>query len=135
MIGKQPPAELAQLNIPAANLDVLGYVDDPRPYLAETGAFIVPLLAGGGMRVKILDAWCWGLPIVSTTVGAEGIATTPSRDILVADRPDEFAAHVVNLLQNPQLGDTIGAGGRCSAEQKYDWRSIYRNWDDVYGQA
>lgn len=135
VIGKQPPAELARLNIPAANLDVLGYVDDPRPYLVETGAFIVPLLAGGGMRVKILDAWCWGLPIVSTTVGAEGIATTPSRDILVADRPDDFAAHVVNLLQNPQLGNSIGAGGRRSAEQKYDWRSIYRKWAGVYGQV
>ena len=113
----------------------MGYVDDPRPYLAETGAFIVPLLAGGGMRVKILDAWCWGLPIVSTTVGAEGIATAPSRDILVADLPDEFAAHVVDLLQNPQLGDSIGAGGRCSAEQKYDWHNIYRSWENVYGHA
>lgn len=135
VIGKQPPAELAQLHIPAANLDVAGYVDDPKPYLAETAAFIVPLLAGGGMRVKILDAWCWGLPIVSTTIGAEGIATTPGQDILVADRPDEFAAHVVRLLQNPRLGDSIGAGGRCSAEQNYDWHNIYRSWESVYGQA
>lgn len=135
VIGKQPPAELAQLNIPAANLDILGYVDDPRLYLADTGAFIVPLLAGGGMRVKILDAWCWGIPIVSTTVGAEGIAAAPGQDILLADRPDEFAAHVVNLLQTPLLRDTIGKGGRCSAEQKYDWQHIYRSWDSVYGQA
>ena len=135
VIGKQPPPELAHFNIPAANLDILGYVDDPRPYLAETGAFIVPLLAGGGMRVKILDAWCWGIPIVSTTVGAEGIATAPGQDILVADRPDEFAAHVVRLLQDPQLGARIGAGGRCSAEQKYDWCDIYRSWESVYGQA
>lgn len=135
VVGKQPPPELAQFNIPPANLEITGYVDDPKPYLAETSAFIVPLLAGGGMRVKILDAWCWGLPIVSTTIGAEGIATTAGQDILVADRPDEFAACVVSLLQNPQLGDRIGTGGRCSAEQKYDWRTIYRAWDTVYGQA
>ena len=51
------------------------------------------------------------------------------------DRPDEFAAHVVNLLQTPLLRDTIGKGGRCSAEQKYDWQHIYRSWDSVYGQA
>jgi polysaccharide biosynthesis protein PslH len=135
VIGKQPPAELAQLNIPARNLEIAGYVDDPRPYLAETSAFIVPLLAGGGMRVKILDAWCWGLPIVSTTVGAEGIAASAGQDILLADEPGEFAAHVVSLLQDPQLGARIGAGGRCSAEQKYEWRRVYRGWDDVYNQA
>jgi polysaccharide biosynthesis protein PslH len=135
VIGKQPPAELAQLTIPARNLEITGYVDDPKPYLAETSAFIVPLLAGGGMRVKILDAWCWGLPIVSTTVGAEGIAASRGQDILLADEPGEFAAHVVSLLQSPELGDRIGGGGRCSAEQKYDWRSVYRGWDDVYNQA
>jgi glycosyltransferase involved in cell wall biosynthesis len=135
VIGKQPPAELAQLDIPARNLEITGYVDDPKRYLAETGAFIVPLLAGGGMRVKILDAWCWGLPIVSTTVGAEGIAASPGQDILLADEPGEFAAHVVSLLQESQLGNRIGAGGRCSAERKYEWRSVYRGWEDVYTQA
>ena len=135
VIGKQPPAELAQLNIPSRNLEITGYVGDPKLYLAETSAFIVPLLAGGGMRVKILDAWCWGLPIVSTTVGAEGIAASPGQDILLADEPGEFAAHVVSLLQDPQLGDRIGGGGRCSAEQKYEWRSVYRSWDAVYNQA
>ena len=132
VIGKQPPAELAHLNIPSANLEVTGYVDDPKPYLAETRAFIVPLLAGGGMRVKILDAWCWGLPIVSTTVGAEGIATTPEQDILLADEPDQFGAHVVCLLQNAQLGDRIAMGGRRSAEQQYDWHNVYKAWDHVY---
>lgn len=132
VIGKQPPAELAHINIPAANLDVMGYVGDPKPYLIETRAFIVPLLAGGGMRVKILDAWCWGLPIVSTTVGAEGIATTPGCDILLADAPDVFADHVVNLLQNPQLGDRIAVAGRQSAELQYDWHKVYRAWDAVY---
>jgi polysaccharide biosynthesis protein PslH len=132
VIGKQPPDELARLNIPAANLEITGYVDDPKPYLAETCAFIVPLLAGGGMRVKILDAWCWGLPIVSTSVGAEGIAVTAGQDILLADDPDEFAAHVVCLLQNTQLGDRLAAGGRHSAEQHYEWRNVYKAWDAVY---
>jgi glycosyltransferase involved in cell wall biosynthesis len=132
VIGKQPPGELAQLNIPPANLEVTGYVDDPKPYLAQTRAFIVPLLAGGGMRVKILDAWCWGLPIVSTTVGAEGIATTPGEDMLIADDPDAFAAQVVCLLQDAQLNEKIAAGGRRSAEQNYDWRRVYKAWDAVY---
>lgn len=132
VIGKQPPAELLDGAIPAANLEVTGYVADPQPYLAETRAFVVPLLAGGGMRVKILDAWCWGLPIVSTTIGAEGIAATPGEDILLADEPLEFARQVVRLLRDAGLNEQIGAGGRCSAEQKYEWRHVYRAWDAVY---
>lgn len=131
-IGKQPPAGLANLGIPAANLEVTGYVDDPRPYLLETGAFIVPLLAGGGMRVKILDAWSWGLPMVSTTVGAEGIAATHGTDILLADEPAAFAAEVVRLLRDDDLNHRIAAGGRASVELHYDWRTIYRTWDAVY---
>jgi glycosyltransferase involved in cell wall biosynthesis len=134
VIGKQPPAALASLGIPPANLEVTGYVDDPRPYLRETGAFIVPLLAGGGMRVKILDAWCWGLPLVSTAVGAEGIAATPGEDILLADAPADFAAAVVRLLRDPALNAQIAAAGRRSAEQQYDWRKIYTAWDSVYAQ-
>jgi glycosyltransferase involved in cell wall biosynthesis len=132
VIGKQPPIELASLGIPAANLEVTGYVDDPRPLLAETGAFIVPLLAGGGMRVKILDAWRWGLPMVSTRIGAEGIITTNGEDILLADEPGQFAVEVVRLLRDPVLNARIAATGRRSAEVHYDWRTIYSAWDAVY---
>jgi glycosyltransferase involved in cell wall biosynthesis len=132
VIGKQPPPELLDGTIPPANLEVTGYIDEPQPYLEETRAFIVPLLAGGGMRVKILDAWRWGLPIVSTTIGAEGIATTPGEDILVADEPADFSRQVVALLQNASLNDTIAAGGRRSAEQRYEWSHVYKAWDAVY---
>ena len=85
VIGKQPPPELGTLGIPPRNLEVTGYVDDPTCYLAETGAFIVPLLAGGGMRVKIIDGWTWGLPIVSTSIGAEGVAAAHGVNLLLAD--------------------------------------------------
>jgi glycosyltransferase involved in cell wall biosynthesis len=132
VLGKQPPPALANLGIPPANLEITGYVNDPRPYLQETGAFIVPLLAGGGMRVKILDAWRWGLPMVSTTVGAEGIDATPGEDILLADEPGAFAAEVVRLLCDQALNAAIAAGGRRSAELHYDWRKIYTAWDGVY---
>lgn len=132
VIGKQPPAALANLGLAPANLDVAGYVGDPRPYLAETGVFIVPLLAGGGMRVKILDAWRWGLPMVSTSVGAEGVAATHGVDILLADEPQMFAAEVVRLLHDSALNRQIAAGGRRSAELHYDWRKRYTAWDAVY---
>ncbi|MFQ5578879.1 MAG: glycosyltransferase family 4 protein, partial [Anaerolineae bacterium] len=90
VIGKSPPAELA-----GDGIDVTGYVTDLMPYLLETAVFIVPLHAGGGMRVKILDAWSWGLPVVSTPIGAEGIDTTPNEDILIADTAPAFARSVI----------------------------------------
>jgi glycosyltransferase involved in cell wall biosynthesis len=109
-------------------------VDDPLPFLRETSVFIVPLLAGGGMRVKILDAWRWGLPMVSTTVGAEGIAATPGEDILLADEPAQFAAAVVRLLHDEALNSQIAAAGRRSVDLHYDWRQTYRAWDLVYAR-
>jgi glycosyltransferase involved in cell wall biosynthesis len=133
VIGKNPPAELTS-GAPSAvrGLDITGYVDDPLPYLRETAAFIVPLHAGGGMRVKILDAWSWGLPVVSTTIGAEGIATRDGDNLLIADDADEFAAAVGRVLSEQGLAGRLSAGGRRAVETDYNWRTIYAAWDAVY---
>jgi glycosyltransferase involved in cell wall biosynthesis len=134
IIGKNPPAELQnpKSKIQKSNLEVTGYVADLWPYLEETAAFVVPLLAGGGMRVKIVDAWMRGLPVVSTTVGAEGIQTRPGENILIADTPAAFAQATVRLLQNPDKGQRLAQAGRRWAEQHYNWRTVYRLWDQVY---
>jgi polysaccharide biosynthesis protein PslH len=132
VLGKQPPAALNAVGIPPANLTVTGYVDDPAPYLAETAVFIVPLLAGGGMRVKIIDGWTWGLPIVSTSIGAEGIAVQPGENILIADTPSAFAQAVLELLQNPVAAKRLAQSGRAWALQCYNWRTTYTKWDQIY---
>lgn len=132
VIGKQPPPELRELGIPPANLEVTGYVVDPQPYLAETGAFVVPLLAGGGMRVKIVEGWTWGMPIVSTTVGAEGIQVRPDENILLADTPEAFANTTVRLLRERQVADRLAENGRAWVLQHYNWRTTYRQWDTIY---
>lgn len=134
VIGKDPPEVLqaAASGLPAGNVEVTGYVDDPAPYLEETAAFVVPLLAGGGMRVKIVDAWMWGMPVVSTSIGAEGIELSQGENILVADRPSDFAEAVVRLLQDEAEANRLGLAGRRWAEQRYDWRKVYPAWDGVY---
>lgn len=109
-----------------------GYVDDPAPYLAQTAVFIVPLRAAGGMRVKILDAWSWGLPVVSTTLGAEGVCARHGENLLLADDPESFAAAVATLMSDAQLAGRLAAAGRRSVEQNYDWRTTYRLWDSMY---
>lgn len=133
VIGKDPPAALREC-APVANLDIAGYVPDPTLRLAQTAAFIVPLHAGGGMRVKILDAWRWALPVVSTTVGAEGIDYRPGEHLLCADNAADFAAAVVSLLRNESLRATLASAGRAWVEGHYDWRTVYRRWLEIYAQ-
>lgn len=134
LIGKDPPRELLDtgLAVPRANLDVTGYVADPRPYLEETAVFVVPLLAGGGMRVKIVDAWTWGMPIVSTTIGAEGIEIEPGTNMLVADMPQAFAEAVIRLLLDSQEQNRLAEAGRHWVVRRYNWRTVYQLWDRVY---
>ena len=127
VIGKSPPA-----GIEGPGIELTGYVNDLRPYLSETAVFIVPLHAGGGMRVKILDAWSWGLPIVSTSIGAEGIAIRPEQDILIADTVPAFAQAVLRIMKDPALAQRIGQNGRRTVLEKYDWQKIYRAWDELY---
>ncbi len=131
VIGKNPPAELVRLAAGDPHIEVTGYVADPTLYLAETGVFIVPLHAGGGMRVKVIEAWAWGLPIVSTTIGAEGIHYREGVDLLIADRPEDFAVAVCRLLDCPAEAEAMAAAGRRAVERHYDWRTVYHAWDDV----
>jgi glycosyltransferase involved in cell wall biosynthesis len=92
----------------------------------------VPLLVGGGMRVKILDGWQWGLPIVSTKIGAEGIRTRPGENILLADEPSAFADAVVRLLKDSELRNSLRENGRRWVEQEYNWRQVYSRVDSIY---
>lgn len=132
IVGKNPPPEVYRLPAQISHVEVTGYVADPAPYLAETAVFIVPLRAGGGMRVKIPDAWCRGTPIVSTTIGAEGIELQDGVHALIADTPEALAAAVVRVLQNPALGEQLRQNGRQWVEEHYNWRKVYSRWDEVY---
>jgi glycosyltransferase involved in cell wall biosynthesis len=114
-------------------VEVTGYVPDPTELLEETVVFVVPLLTGAGMRVKILDAWSWALPVVSTTIGAEGIRSLHGENILISDDPAEFTDSLVRVLRSSELASRLSAGGRATVESHYDWRAVYQAWDRVYG--
>jgi glycosyltransferase involved in cell wall biosynthesis len=128
-VGKEPPTALGQMG---ERVIAPGYVDDPEPYWQGSRLFIVPLRAGGGMRVKIIDAWTRGLPVVSTTVGAEGIAACDGKNILLADTAEAFAQAVVRVLCDNELAARLAANGRKTVLDCYDWRKVYRAWDGVY---
>jgi polysaccharide biosynthesis protein PslH len=130
-VGRQPPAELQSLTA-SAQLHLPGYVDDVQPFWHRSSAFVVPLRAGGGMRVKILEAWARGRPVISTTIGAEGLSAAHGQNILLADTPAEFAEAVARVLVDPALAERLACGGRATIERDYDWRTTYRAWDQVY---
>jgi polysaccharide biosynthesis protein PslH len=136
--GKNPPPAVKKLAEPGSplyrHITVTGFVADPRPLLSESALFVVPLKAGGGMRVKIVDAWQWGLPVVSTTIGAEGLEIRPGENILIADDPEAFATAVLGLLSDPGLAQSLRVNGRRWVEERYDWRTVYRQFDGVYNE-
>jgi glycosyltransferase involved in cell wall biosynthesis len=135
VVGARPPRELAALNGNGQNIHVTGYVNDPKPYLERAGAFIVPLRAGGGMRVKILEALARGLPLVTTTLGCEGIAVEHGRHVLIADTPEAFARETLRLLNDRALADELGRAGRRRIEQVYDYRAACQPLDSLYRAA
>jgi polysaccharide biosynthesis protein PslH len=127
-VGKNPPAEISRI----AGVVAPGYVDDVETFFHTCRVFVVPIRAGGGMRVKILDAWDRGLPIVSTTIGAEGIACESGKDILIADDPESFAGEIVRILQDDDYAQRLRTAGRVTVEQRYNWQRVYQAWDQVY---
>lgn len=133
IIGKNPPQdfiELAERN--PGVIKVTGYVDDLRPYLEESALMVVPVRAGGGMRVRILEAFAYAMPVVTTTVGLEGIHGTPDHDVIVADTPADFANRTAELLENASLQDKLAANGRKLATKKYDWQAVLSAMRPIY---
>ena len=117
IVGRHP-GRLARLGS-LANVEVIGNPPDVAPYYARSDAAVVPLRAGGGTRIKILEAFSHGIPVVSTTIGAEGLDVTPGADILVADDPESFAEQCRRLLTDEPLRRRIAAAGRLLWQRKY----------------
>lgn len=119
IIGKNPAPSVKALAQTDPSITVLGYVDDIAAHICEGAVFVVPLRIGSGTRLKILEAMALGKAIVSTTIGCEGLDVTNTENILIADTPDDFAAAVIRLLQDPNLRAKLGQNGRKLAEEQY----------------
>ena len=125
IVGANPPPSIQRLAEDPA-VEVTGWVDDIRSYMARSTVMVVPLRGGSGMRVKILNALAMGLPVVSTSVGCEGIAVTPGDDILVADDVDVFVRQIVALFEDAQLQRRLSRNGIMLIRERYSWNSLYR---------
>jgi len=126
IVGRTPPRSIAALGERDPRIKVTGTVPDVRPYLWGGKVSIVPLRIGGGTRIKIYEAMAAGLPVISTTVGAEGLPLKHGETILLADRPEDFARECIHLLEDAALRSRIGASGRDLVAAKYSWDSAAR---------
>jgi glycosyltransferase involved in cell wall biosynthesis len=122
VIGRDPPRSLVQEAKVNPALEVTGTVEEVLPLLRECSTMVVPLRAGSGVRLKIMESLSAGLPIVSTSVGAEGLVLENGRDILLADDAASFAQAVLRLLQDDALRREMAERGMQRVQSDFSWK-------------
>ncbi|MEO8594663.1 MAG: glycosyltransferase family 4 protein [Candidatus Solibacter sp.] len=128
LVGKNPGA-IERLVSGDSRIEVIGPVPDAVCELARSRVAVVPLLTGSGTRLKILEAWAAGVPVVSTTLGAEGLPVRSGDTLLLADAPETFAAEVTRLLTCTDLRRKIGDAGRLLLEKEFTWETAWKKLD------
>lgn len=126
VVGRRPSERMKKIGASAPGVEVTGTVDDIRPYLARGSVYVVPLLVGGGTRIKIFEAMAAGKAIVSTTIGAEGLPVRHGENILLADDAQSFANCVVELLKNRASRERMSSAARKLVVDGYSWHAVGR---------
>lgn len=130
VVGKSPREEL--LRFRNGQVVITGEVENIQDYLNRSSVVVAPILSGGGMRLKILEAFALSKAVVSTSLGAEGIEYTEGENILIADTPGAFADRVCTLLENPQECKRLGRNARRLMEERYAVPLVWARWQHVY---
>jgi O-antigen biosynthesis protein len=129
--GSDPPPAHAWPDF-AGSLELLGYVDDVRECLGRYAVFVCPILSGSGVRVKLLEAYAAGIPVVSTRIGAEGLAGKDGQFCALADDAAGFAEHVVELFEHPRDAAEMATRARTEVETNWDMAAITGKLVDSY---
>ena len=131
IVGRGPSPEVKALER-LSGVDVTGRVPDVRPHLAHATVVIVPLRVGSGTRLKILEAMAMGKPVVSTSIGAEGLDVHPGHDVEIADGVAPFADTTVALLRDADRRERLGINARRTVTQQYAWSVVMHRLDRLY---
>jgi glycosyltransferase involved in cell wall biosynthesis len=130
IVGRRPPRSVVALAEEDATIQVTGTVPDVRPYLAEGSVCVVPLRAGGGTRIKIFEAMAAGLPVVSTSIGAEGLPLEDGTHCYLADEPKPFADRVVQLLKETEAARQMAETAAKLVRDEFGWERV----SDIFEQ-
>ena len=132
IIGGGITEKLKYLANADSSINLIGYVDDPLPYIQRASIFVVPILSGGGTRLKVLEAMSTGKAIVSTSIGCEGINGTNGKHYILADDAKAFAEAVLSLLNDKKQIINLGMNARKIVEKNYDYNEICHKLNILY---
>jgi glycosyltransferase involved in cell wall biosynthesis len=133
LAGKTPPEPIRRLA--SDRVTVTGQVPDIREYIQRAAVVVLPLRVGAGTKHRVFQALAMEKALVTTSVGAEGIALEHGKTAMITDDPDQFAAHTVALLKNPALRRALGKAGRELVVTRYDWGANYARLETVFQEA
>ena len=133
IVGNHPPDAVRRLAA-QDGVVITGYVPDVRPYFGKASVFVAPLRAGSGIQTKNLEAMAMGVPVVTSSIGAMGLEADIGKELLVADTPQAFAAHVIHLMNNKALRDKFAQAARKRVERNYSWQAVGARLKHVYAQ-
>jgi len=133
IVGSRPvPQVIALGQLPG--ITVTGTVEDVRPFYRSACSVIVPARIGSGTRLKALEAMAAGVPVISTTLGVEGLDVTPGRNVILADSESDFAAAVARLREDTPEWRQLSEGGRNLVTERYDWASLGTSLRALYAE-
>jgi glycosyltransferase involved in cell wall biosynthesis len=119
IVGVDPPPEVQRLE-KLRGVTVVGHVGDVRAWIASSSVYVAPIVSGRGVRIKILEAWAMGRPVVSTRLGCLGLNAVHGKNVFLTDTPQEFASSIVLLLGHPELGSELGNNARMTVQPEYE---------------
>jgi glycosyltransferase involved in cell wall biosynthesis len=131
IVGRTPTPEVAELARRDPKIQVTGTVPDIRPYLWGSAVSIVPLRIGGGTRLKVYEAMAAGIPVVSTTIGAEGLITSPPENIRIADTPETFAGACLDLLGDAAERQRMADAALAMVSARFSWEAVSRCFEKI----
>jgi glycosyltransferase involved in cell wall biosynthesis len=131
VVGRNPFPSLVELSKRDPSVIVTGRVEDVRPYMERAAAYIVPIRIGGGTRLKIYEAMAMEKPIVSTTIGAEGLPVHDGEELILADEPEGFAAAVVRVLRDEEFARSLGERAARIVREKFGWDKVSATFAEI----
>lgn len=134
LVGRKPTQFMQEAAMHSPEIIVTNAVPDVRPYLAAASLMIVPLLEGGGTRLKIVEAFAAGCPVISTAKGAEGIKAIDGEHLLIRNEVEEIVEGVCQLWSNPALGEKLAHSAYELVQAEYSWEAVGRKVEKLITQ-
>ena len=131
IVGRNPSKKLVQELKQYAEVSVVGWVSDVRPYMSTHAVYIIPLRIGGGTRIKAFEALSMEKAMVSTSVGVEGLPLVHGEHLMLADTPEEFSQAVIRLLRDPLERKRLGGNAGSYVRERFGWEKIGKQFADI----